>query len=208
MIKIVIAEDFQDYTDVLSSILEKIPKIELIASVKNGKELLDLLKHTEVDIVLMDIRMPIMDGLEATFEVKKNFRDVKVLILSSHNKEMYIKKAMQIGADGYVLKSNKEEILLAIDYLMNNKTFFTQEVMQTLAKGAQLGALNQRIKLSPREKEVLELLGNGFSSKKMGATLDISTSTVNSYRANLLEKFKAVNVSELMKKAVLGGHLN
>ncbi len=208
MIKIVIAEDSSDYTNVLSSILGEIGKIELIATVENGKELLDFLKHTEVDIVLMDIRMPVMDGLTAAFEVKKHFRGVKVLILSSHNKEAYIKKAMQVGAEGYVLKHEKEEVLLGIDYLHRNKTYFSQEITRTLAKGAQLNALNKQIKLSPREREVLELLGNGFSSNKIGATLSIGTSTVNTYRANLLEKFKAINVSELMKKAALGGYLN
>lgn len=207
MIKIVIAEDCPDYTDVLSSILEEIDKIELIATVENGKELLDLVAHTEVDVVLMDIRMPIMDGLEATFEIKKRFNDVKVLILSLYNKEAYIKNAMQVGADGYVLKDEKEDILKGIDNLHQNKTYFSQKITQTLARGAQLTALNKPISLSPREKEVLALLGGGYSSDKIGEKLAIEASTVNSYRANLLRKFEAANVSELMKKAALAGYI-
>ena len=208
MIKIVIAEDSQDYTRVLSSILREKNKIELVGTAANGNDLLDLLKHTETDIVLMDIRMPIMDGLEATFEIKQHFRDIKVLILSSYNKETYIKKAMQVGADGYVLKSNGEEIILAINFLLDNKTFFTQKIIQSYSKAMQLEAIAPQIKLSPRESEVLYLLGNGFSSDKISAELSIGTSTVNTYRSNLLEKFKAINVSELMKKAALGGYLD
>lgn len=207
MIKIVIAENSKDYTDMLSSILRKVDNIELVGTVVNGEELLALLKQTEVDIVLMDIRMPVMDGLEATFEIKKYFTDVKVLILSSYNKEAYIKKAMQVGTDGYVLKDEKDDILKGIDSLRQNKTYFSQSITQTLAKGAQLHALNKQIKLSPREKEVLELLGNGFSSEKISVTLSIEASTVNTYRANLLEKFSATNASELMKKAALGGYV-
>ncbi len=208
MTKIIIAEDFEDYINELSAMLGKQERIEIVGTATNGIELLNLLKYVETDIIFMDIRMKMMDGLEATEKIKVQYPSIKIMILSSFNRIAYVTKAIQLGVDGYILKHEGEDILKCIDFLIQQKTYFSQSVIKTMATVIKKQPDSKQIELSKREKEVLTLIGNGLSSLQIANILCISTHTINSYRASLLEKFAASNVAEMVKKATLTGALN
>ncbi len=208
MIRIVIAEDQLIFSETLAAILNKEQEIKVVKCVENGQVLLDFLKTEQVDLILMDIKMPVLNGIEATKLVKKNYPSIKVLILSFYIKELDVIRAMDSGADGYLSKNtSKLEILEAIDCLKNNKTYYSQEVAQVLAKANSLNRGKGFIKLSSREQEVLQLLSRGFSSKQIGGQLSIAESTIKTHRNSLMEKLKASNSADLTRKAIEGGYI-
>jgi len=208
MTRIVIAEDQLIFSEALATILDEEEDIKIVKCVENGQVLLDFLETEKVDLVLMDIKMPVLNGTEATKLVKKNHPSIKVLILSFYIKELDVIRAMDAGADGYLSKNtSKLEIVEAIECLKNNKPYYSQEVLQTLAKANSLNGGKGIVKLSCREKEVLELLSRGFSSKQIGEQVILAESTIRTHRNNLLEKFEATNSAELTRKAMEIGYI-
>ena len=207
MTKIILVDDHQMIREGLSALLSDIDDIEIVKMASGGKEVLHYLKNNEADLVLMDINMPKMDGIQATEAIKKKHKSVKVLILSMHNKEGFVKNAIKVGADGYILKNTgKKELLLAIDYITNGKTYFSQEVTKTLISNMRVGQ-PQGIILSKKEKEVLELLSDGNTTIEIADKLVLSQYTIETYRRNLLLKFEVKNVSELIKISMRQGFI-
>lgn len=206
--KIIIADDHQIITDGLLSILNQIPETEVVGSVSNGKEVLDLLKKEPADIVIMDINMPEMDGIQATKLIKKNYPKVKVLILSMYDKEGFIKNTIEVGADGYVLKNTgKDELITAIEYISSGRTYFSQEVTQTLVHQMRTAGSPEGVHISPKEKDILELMAEGLTSHEIAEKISASYHTVETHRKNLLIKFDAKNASVLIKKAMDKGFI-
>ena len=208
MTKIILADDHQMIREGMSALLSNTEGIEIVKTASNGKEVLDFLKEQEVDLVLMDINMPNIDGIRATKAIKKAYRKVKVLILSMHNKEGFIKNAIEVGADGYILKNTgKNELLLAIERIMSGNTYFSQEVTETLVSNMRVGR-SEGVTLTKKEKHVLEMLSNGHTTAQIADELVASQHTIETYRRNLLLKFSAKNVSEMIKISMKEGFIS
>ena len=161
----------------------------------------------KVDVVLMDINMPVMDGMEATIRIKRTMPDIKILSLTQHNERAMVQKLMDCGSDGYVLKNiDRDELLLAIRKLMKGQKYFSEEVSQKLAEREVLTAASGApAELTDREREILRLISEGLSSKQIGDMLFISSRTVDTHRTNLMNKLDIHNVAGLIRFAFQNG---
>ncbi len=204
MIRVVIAEDHIIVAEGLKSLLNKEKGINIVKIVENGKLLIEYIKNNPVDLVVMDVMMPVMDGLEATYLIKKDYPQIKILILSVSHKPLHVQSALDAGVEGYLLKeTNKNEVVDAIHLLMEGKTYYAQNVTKSLiGKNAQ-----SKIKLTEREIEVLALLAEGDSTKEIAISLNIGENTVKTYRTNLCQKFNVQKTIVLVAKALKGGYL-
>jgi DNA-binding NarL/FixJ family response regulator len=204
MIKILIADDHQMFIDGLRSVLEDSAEICVVGEATNGLQVLECCQQQEVDIVIMDINMPEMDGIQATRELLKKHPSIKILGLSMYNDREYIADILKAGASGYILKNTgKESLLNAIYSLQAGTDYLGDEVSKTLLKGFMKNRhVSQMIeKLSGREKEVLECIATGSTTHEIAEQLFISKNTVETHRKNLLYKLKARNTAELVNNA-------
>ncbi len=208
MTRIVIAEDQLIFSEALTALLANVKEIDIIKCVENGQVLLDFLKTEKVDLILMDVKMPVLNGIEATKLIKKKYPSIKVLVLSFYIKELDVATAMGAGADGYLSKNtSKLEIIDAIKCLKNNKPYYSKDVLEVLATVNSLNGGKGIIKLSNREEEVLQLLSRGFTTIQIGVQLSLAESTIKTHRNSLMEKFKTSNSAELTRKAMEGGYI-
>lgn len=205
MTRVVIADDHQMFVDGLKSLLEEERELSVVGEARNGYEVLEICDRQPVDIVIMDINMPLMDGIQASRELSKKHPAVKVLGLSMYNDRDYISDILKAGAQGYILKNTgKENLLKAISTLQAGSNFLSEEVSKTLLStfirnAPQADASAE--KLSDREKEVLECIATGLTTHEIGDKLFISKNTVETHRKNLLYKLKARNTAELINNA-------
>jgi DNA-binding NarL/FixJ family response regulator len=208
-IKLLIADDHEILASGMSSILSKQKELTILGTVSNGQEVLDYLIDHEVDVVIMDLNMPVLNGIEATEIIKKNFPKTKVLILSMFDREGYIQNALDVGVDGYVLKNVSEgEILSAVKRIMEGKTYFSQDVMAKMAMKMRVyGESEGGVKLTDTERKILLHLSEGDTSGEISEKLDLAPNTITSYRKLLLQKFEAKNVSHMVKMAFEKGYL-
>lgn len=208
-IYIVVADDHTILVDGIVQILSANPKYHIVATANNGQEVIDIVKRGRVDIIIMDINMPIMDGIDATEIISENFEETKVLIMSMHNKAGYIQNAIKAGASGYILKNTSpDELEEAISRVLEGGSYFSQDV-STLMAMSMRGVTEKEasIKLSRQEKLLLRLLSEGHTSEEISDKMDTSVHTISSYRRNLLIKFDAKNVTQLIALAIKDGFL-
>lgn len=204
MVRLLIADDHQMFVDGLKSLLEDEKELCVVGEAKNGYEVLDFCDREPVDIVIMDINMPLMDGIQASRELSKKHPPVKILGLSMYNDRDYISDILKAGALGYVLKNTGKECLLnAISSVQSGSSYLSEEVSKTLLSSFIKNVPNQQTieKLSDREKEVLECIASGLTTHEIGEKLFISKNTVETHRKNLLYKLKARNTAELVNNA-------
>lgn len=208
-IKLIIADDHEILANGIASMLGKNPEFKICGTATNGREVLDMLKQQPVDLVILDMNMPKLNGIETTIEIKDKFPNTKVLILSMFDREGYIQNALDVGVDGYVLKNvNEREIDSAIYRIMNGKTYFSQDVMEKMANKMRVyGETEGGVKLSDVERRILQFISEGDTSDEIAVKLETSTHSVMSYRKMLLQKFEAKNVSHLIKVAFERGYL-
>lgn len=208
-IKLIIADDHEILANGIASMLSKNPEFKICGTATNGREVLDMLKQQPVDLVILDMNMPKLNGIETTIEIKDKFPNTKVLILSMFDREGYIQNALDVGVDGYVLKNvNEKEIDSAIYRIMNGKTYFSQDVMEKMANKMRVyGETEGGVKLSDVERKILQFISEGDTSDEIAVKLETSTHSVMSYRKMLLQKFEAKNVSHLIKVAFERGYL-
>ena len=204
MIHVLIADDHQMFIDGIRSLLEDAEEIRVVAEARNGLEVLQRCGEQQVDIVIMDINMPEMDGIQATRELLKKHPRIKVLGLSMYNDREYISDILKAGAMGYILKNTgKETLLNAIHSLRSGVNYLGDEVSKTLLnsfmKSTQVTQASE--KLSGREIEVLECIATGSTTHEIAEQLFISKNTVETHRKNLLYKLKARNTAELVNNA-------
>lgn len=201
MINLAIAEDHQMFTDGVAMLLSSAEDIHLSGTAQNGQQFLDLLEKQAPDVALIDLSMPVMDGEQTIQEMQKHFPQVKVIVLTMHDSPQRLKKLMQQGIAGYVLKEvGKQELLNAIRAVYAGGTYFSQEVMQrALAEEVHQG---QGGVLTKREIEVLRLIGEEYTTQQIAEKLFISTYTVDTHRKNLLSKLQVKNTVGLYKYAL------
>ncbi|MBE4584463.1 DNA-binding response regulator [Vibrio navarrensis] len=201
-IRIVIVDDHQVVLDGFIARLEIEPEIEVVGMASNGLEALDAVRRHKPDVVLMDISMPIMNGIEATRLIKEEFPESKVLMLTMQDNREYIMKVMQEGAVGYMLKEiSAEKMVQAIKTVNQGSTYFCESVTQTLFTQEIVPAAQRANPLSRREEAVLKLVAQGHSSKKIATLLDISYRTVETHRHNIKHKLDLHSTAELAKYA-------
>lgn len=209
-INLAIADDHKIFRNGLKAMLEDCPDLNLIMEASNGKELIGQLATRTPDVILMDIKMPEMDGMQTTSHIHQNFKDVKVLALSMHNEDKYIVDMMKAGASGYLLKNAEpEEIIEAINTVFNKGFYFNEHLSVTLIK--QLvgpghdSAPQQNIELNDREIEVLKLVCQEYSNQEIADKIYLSVRTVEGYRARLFEKTGSKNLVGLVIFAIKNG---
>lgn len=207
MIKLLIADDHKVLLDGFKSLFENISDIDVVATVKNGAEVLETLKNTKVDVVLLDINMPVLNGVEACKKIKKLYPEIKVVALSMYKEVSYVKRMKTYGASAYLLKDDSsEEIVKAIYKVNDGGEYFSMQLKDLLFNNVFSDDLGV-VTLTKREKEVIQLISEGLSNKEIGEKLILSTHTIDSHRKNLLSKFDAKNKAELVKKAMEKGML-
>lgn len=199
----IIVDDHKIFRESLTYVLESQANINVIAQANNGLELLSTLKHTKPDIVLLDIEMPVMDGVEATREAIKLYPDLKILVLSMHKDEEFYSSMIDLGVKGFILKeSDTQEVIKAVDEIVKGSLYFSQELLLGLLKKRKD---NISVELTTREQEVLALIAKGLSNIEIGEKLFISARTVEKHRAELLLKTDSKNSVSLVVYAIKNG---
>ena len=207
MISIVMAEDHQMLIDGVTSFFEFNEDINIIATVNNGEELLNKVRLKQPKVVITDIRMPKMDGIEATKIIKKEFPHIKVLALTMFDQPEAIKQMLDAGASGYLLKNSGIKMLgEAIKAIATGTTFFDPNVAfnfmnDYIDKNVTVGKTKEAI-LSKREKEIMQLIATGKTSKDIAELLFIAKTTVDTHRKNMIRKLHLSGGNELIKYAI------
>ncbi len=204
--KILIADDHQIIVDGLKLLINSLGFCEVVAVANNGREVLDILKVLSVDIVLMDIDMPVLNGLDASREIKSSYKRVKVIILSMHSQQGMIKNLIELGVDGYVLKDAcKTELETACKQVAEGGQYFSSGVTRSLLSKDEGFTTNLEVKLTKREIEILQSIADGLTNKEIGEKLFISHRTVDTHRTNLMKKLEVKNVAGLISFAIKNG---
>jgi DNA-binding NarL/FixJ family response regulator len=203
MIKVFILDDHYMVVEGIRSLLMNEKEIDFIGSASTVESCRAFLKTKQPDVILMDINLPDGNGIELCKEVKKNYPSVNILGISTFNQASYIKDMMDNGACGYILKNaTQKEITEAIQLAAIGKTYMAFEVAKTLHVSEK--SRTGKVILSRREKDVLELIKDGFTNGEISVKLNVSQHTVDTYRKSLLSKLNARNTAELIKMAIIG----
>lgn len=207
IIKVIITDDHIIFRKGLFTILNEINNIKVVGEAANGNELLDLLKKTAADVILMDIKMPKMDGIEATKKVRALYPDIKIIALTMYEEISYFNKMSEVGASGFLLKkTNQDELEKAILTVISDGNYYSEEFMSSLQK-QQVPATGKKtdVILTDREQEVLELICKGMSNPEISKQLGLSQRTIDGHRARLFEKTGAKNAPHLVMFAIKNG---
>ena len=209
--RIVIAEDHTILREGLRSLLSSHPEFEIVGEAEDGREAIQCVEKFKPDLILTDLSMPRMNGMEAVQEIKRQNPQTKVLVLTVHKTEEYILSALKAGADGYLLKdSTHVELVMAVKKVLSGKPYISPEVSEKVIEGYLEGRKRVRSKtsyetLTSREREILKLIAEGYKNKKIADDLCISGKTVENHRANLMEKLNLHNVQTLTAFAIEKG---
>jgi DNA-binding NarL/FixJ family response regulator len=207
-VRVLIVEDHNLLRKGLNAMISDMPDYVVAGEARDGKEAVREAALLQPDLIVMDLSMPGMTGFEATAQIKRRFSDIRVLVLTIHDNEEYIREALRVGADGYVLKgASFEEFALALNLLSQGKQFISNDIsihiMNNLLQGestpAPRSAWNM---LSERERSILKLVAEGHTNRATGEFLCISPKTVEKHRASLMRKLGLNNAAELVLAAV------
>lgn len=202
-VRILVADDHEVVRRGVRTLLEKRPGWEVCAEASNGREAVDKVWELKPDIVVMDLSMPQLNGVEATRQILRIVPDARVIILSVHDSEQLVRQIVDAGACGYVLKSAAgRELVTAVESVAQNQTYFPKDVTRILSRCASPNQQGSASPLTAREREILQLLAEGKSNKEVGTTLSISLSTVETHRAHIMRKLDLHTVSELVHYAI------
>jgi len=209
--KVVIAEDHTILRAGLQALLTAKSNLEVVGEAEDGYDAIHCVEKLRPDLVLMDLSMPRLNGMEAIRDIKKNLPEIKILALTVHNTEEYILATLQAGADGYLLKdSTHDELLTAIESVLKGKSYLSPDVSSKVIEGYLQGRPQRKTysswdSLSRREREVLKLIAEGGRNKEIANYLCISVKTVEKHRSNLMKKLNLHNVAELTSFALEKG---
>jgi DNA-binding NarL/FixJ family response regulator len=210
-IRVVLADDHVFVRDGIKSLLENEANIEVVGEATDGLEALKIVETEKPDLLILDIRMPNLTGIEVVEKLRTQNNTIKIVMLSMHESEEYVLKSIKAGADGYLLKgSSKEEFLKAVHTVANGGKYFSGDISSILIGHLTNGtnsslepkqALAEEMIITKREKEILKLLLSGKGNKEIAEALDISKRTAEVHRFNLMKKLKVKNLMELSNKA-------
>ena len=207
--RILLADDHEVVRQGLRVLLEAQPGWEVVGEAQNGREAVDKVRNLKPDIVVLDVTMPELNGLEATRQILKSAPQTEVLVLTMHESEQVAREVLAAGARGYLLKSDAgRDLVSAVDALRHRRPFFTPRISQMVLEGFLHGPAigdgthTKRDLLTPREREIVQLLAEGKSNKEVATTLGISPKTIETHRANIMRKLNLHSVSELVRFAV------
>ena len=194
--RIVITDDHRVVREGIRYMLSDVPGVEVVGEAESGDELLGIVATEPVDVVLLDVRMPGMSGLEALERLREAAPRVRVLMLSMHDQPGYVRRSLELGAAGYVLKSaGRDELLSALQVAAEGGTYLPGELMEPLVAGF-TGRGGPTGKLSPRERQVLQLVADGYENKQIAAELGLSEATVKTYLRGVFERLEVSSRAE------------
>jgi len=208
--RILLADDHEILREGLRTLLQKRPDLEIVGEARDGRTALEMTRDLKPDIVVMDIGMPDLNGIEATRQIRAEVPGVKVITLSMHSERRFVTGMLGAGASAYVLKSSAlEELLDAVRAVRENRFYTSPEitdiVVQDYVDQMSRPGLEARSPLTPREREVLQLIAEGLSSREISSRLHVSTNTVDTHRRRIMEKLDLHTVAELTKYALREG---
>lgn len=206
-IQVLLADDHTILRDGIRALLEEEPDMEVIAEAEDGRTAVELARKYQPDVLLMDIAMPLLNGLEATRQIRRESPNTKVLVLTMYEDEEYIRQFLAAGALGYVLKYTAAgELLGAIRAVHSGEVVLspaiTRLVIEEYLRWADIQPEDTPNGLTPREREVLQLIAEGYTNKQIAEILTISVKTVQAHRANLMQKLDLHDRAELIKYAI------
>jgi DNA-binding NarL/FixJ family response regulator len=208
-LQLLLADDHEIVRQGLRSMLETQRDCKVVGEACDGRQAVTMTKQLNPDVVILDIGMPSLNGLEATRQILKMRPQTKVLILTMHESDSVIREVLDAGARGYILKTDAgRDLVSAVDSLRRNKTFFTSRVSQMILDGFLKGdkkpqeAAPHGERLTPRQREIVQLLAEGKSSKEVAVALNLSVKTAETHRANIMRKLDCHSVSEVVRYAI------
>ena len=209
-VRILLADDHQIMREGLKALLEKNSSMEVIAEAGNGIETLEIARREKPDVIIMDIAMPDINGIEATRQLKSEMTDIKIVALSMHSDRRFVTEILKAGASAYVLKQSAfKDLEKAIKTVMVNRTFLSADILETVVNDyvSQLTKSEYEAykRLSDRERQVLQLIAEGNSTKEIAYKLHVSVKTIESHRQNIMTKLGIHNLAGLTKFAVREG---
>ncbi|UII25874.1 response regulator transcription factor [Fulvivirga maritima] len=203
-ISIIIIDDHKIFLEGISSLLEDVPNFEIIGTAGNDKEAYRLLEEHQINLVICDISMPEINGLDLCVAIKKKYPDTNTLILSSHGDIQSISRGVKYEVDGYLLKNTaKDELIKAIETIHNGGNYFSKDVKDLYIKNAfERKSLPEQPRLSKKEIGILRLIAEEYTTQEIADKIFISQNTVNTHRRNLLTKLNVKNTAGLVRYAV------
>jgi two-component system response regulator NreC len=209
-VRILLADDHQIMREGLKALLGKRSSIEVIAEAENGIEALNIARQERPDVIVMDIAMPDINGIEVTRQLRSELADIKIIALSMHSDRRFVSEILKAGASAYVLKHAAfEDLEKAIKAVMMNRTFLSADILESVVSDyvSQLSSSEYDAyrKLSDRERQVLQLLAEGNSTKEIAFKLHVSVKTIESHRQNIMNKLGIRTLAGLTKFAIREG---
>ncbi len=200
-IRLVVTDDHQLFREGLISLLKKNEEIDVVGEAADADQLWALLEKEEIHVVLVDISMPGMNGLEVISEAREKYPAVKFIVLTMHAEGQYVVKAVRNGAQGYLIKNaDEQELITAIREVALGRKYFNSEISQLMIGNMAIEGESHK-KLSERESEVLQLVSEGKTTKEIAEELFVSARTVETHRVNMMKKLNVQNTAEMIKKA-------
>jgi len=211
MIRVLLAENHTMVRKGLKSLIEKETTIKVVGEANNGQEVLQLVEKVHPHVIVMDISMPILNGIDTTMKIKKQSPNINILMLSRHDAPEYIFHALKAGASGYLVKKSvPSELIIAIQSIYKGESYLSSRVSKVLIDNytktvETLSRIKKKEVLSDREIAVLKLLLNGNSTKELAKLLYISVNTVATHRRNIMKKLNVHSISQLIRYAIRAG---
>ena len=208
-LRILVADDHEIVRQGIRALLETKPGWEVCGEARDGAEAVEMARDLKPEVVILDIGMPKLNGLEATREILKESPKTEILILTMHEAESIVRSVLDAGAKGYLLKSDAgQDLIVAVEFLERHNPFFTSRVSNMLIEGylkkSEEGerATGPRNQLTPRQREIVRLVAEGRSNKEVATLLHLSVKTVETHRANVMDRLNLRSVSDLVRYAV------
>ncbi len=208
-IKVIIADDHKLFREGLSNLLTDANNIEIISQAENGRQVLDQVRFNVPDIILMDIGMPILNGIDTTIALRSDYPDIKVIALSMHADKTYVKGMIEAGAWGYLMKNcTYDQLVDAINQVYTGKKYLGADAAEVIIQDyldQETRGINKPADLTERESEILKLLAEGQSIREIADKLFISIKTVGTHKQNIFDKLGFENTAHLVKYALKNG---